>query len=100
MATTVKSARAAANKNPNNAGGGAGNVARRALARIKAGAGRLAGGARNVLSRFASPGGSKGILARSKGVTQRFGANGPSAGQRAKIEARGLASPIGGRGKE
>jgi len=83
-----------------NAGGTAGDIARAALRRIKAGAGSLAGKARGVLSRIAGGGINAGnVAARSKGVRQKFGAAGPSAKQRRTIEAKGLASPIGLGGK-
>jgi hypothetical protein len=83
------------------AGGAVGGGARRVLGKIKAGAGRLAGGARSFLSRLAGGGiNSRNVAARSKGVRQKFGAGGPSAAQRATIERKGLASPIGGGGGE
>jgi hypothetical protein len=41
---------------------------------------------------------AKNVGARAAGVRQRFGAAGPTAAQRATIERRGLASPIGARG--
>ena len=75
--------------------------ARGVLGRIKAGAGNLAGNARAFLSRLAGGGiRSRNVAARSKGVRQKFGPQGPSAAQRATIERKGLASPIGGGGGE
>lgn len=84
-----------------NAGGTLGDKARNVLRKIPAGAGALAGRARAFLSRVAGGGiNSRNVAARSKGVRQKFGPQGPSAAQRATIERKGLASPIGGGGGE
>jgi len=86
--------------------GGAGDLgpvkqysARTLLGGIAAGARGVAGRARAFLSRVAGGGiTAKNVGARAAGVRQRFGAGGPTAAQRATIERRGLASPVGARG--